>query len=264
MVRLKDDGCFTAKIIDLGLAKKVSEPGARSAISTPGAFAGTPEFASPEQFAGVEVDIRSDLYSLGVVLWEMVVGQTPFQGLPSELMHQHRHARLPREQLKSIPQPVIVLLEMLLEKDPRQRFQSPTDLLKAIPEIAHASAAKRRLTRQSLEKILAGDAHAVVHKPSTRPRPKKLSLARLPVTGTNLFGREEDIAFLDAAWASEQVNIVTIVAWAGVGNRRWLTIGSGGWRLIIIVQPKLCSVGLSIDRGRAEALPPQTNLSTVP
>ena len=73
MVRLKDNGSMTAKIIDLGLAKSLDdEPGAQTAISAPGAFAGTPDFASPEQFAGVPVDIRSDLYSLGVTLWEMV------------------------------------------------------------------------------------------------------------------------------------------------------------------------------------------------
>ena len=51
MVRLRDDGSTTAKIIDLGLAKAVNEPTAQTAVSTPGAFAGTPEFASPEQFA---------------------------------------------------------------------------------------------------------------------------------------------------------------------------------------------------------------------
>ena len=67
MVRLKNGGSITAKIIDLGLAKSLDEPGAQTAISTPGAFAGTAEFASPEQFAGVQVDIRSDLYSLGVL-----------------------------------------------------------------------------------------------------------------------------------------------------------------------------------------------------
>jgi serine/threonine protein kinase len=73
MVSLEERNAVTAKIIDLGLAKPTpdAQP-AESAISTPGAFAGTPEFASPEQFAGVGVDIRSDLYSLGVVLWEMV------------------------------------------------------------------------------------------------------------------------------------------------------------------------------------------------
>jgi serine/threonine protein kinase len=84
LVRLKDDGSITAKIIDLGLAKAVNEPSAQTAISTPGAFAGTPEFASPEQFAGVSVDIRSDLYSLGITLWEMVTGKTPFRGTPGE------------------------------------------------------------------------------------------------------------------------------------------------------------------------------------
>src|ERR1700687_4888488 len=70
MVSLEEGGAVTAKIIDLGLAKPASDAPAEAAISTPGAFAGTPEFASPEQFAGVGVDIRSDLYSLGVVLWE--------------------------------------------------------------------------------------------------------------------------------------------------------------------------------------------------
>ena len=80
MVKLEGGGDLTAKIIDLGLAKFVSEPGSQSKISAPGGFAGTPEFASPEQFAGVGVDIRSDLYSLGVTLWVMVTGQTPFRG----------------------------------------------------------------------------------------------------------------------------------------------------------------------------------------
>src|SRR6266700_2231081 len=67
MVNLEGGGALTAKIIDLGLAKSVNELGSQSAISTRGGFAGTPKFASPEQFAGVGVDIRSDLYSLGLV-----------------------------------------------------------------------------------------------------------------------------------------------------------------------------------------------------
>jgi serine/threonine protein kinase len=80
MVSLKDEGRLTAKIIDLGLAKPVADAPTDVAISIPGAFAGTPAFASPEQFAGVGVDIRSDLYSLGVVLWEMLSGHVVFRG----------------------------------------------------------------------------------------------------------------------------------------------------------------------------------------
>jgi serine/threonine protein kinase len=114
MVRLKDDGSTTAKIIDLGLAKSLDEPGAQTAISTPGAFAGTPEFASPEQFAGIGADIRSDLYSLGITLWEMVTGKTPFRGTPGEVMHQHLQTPLPLEELEGVPQPLVVLLETLL------------------------------------------------------------------------------------------------------------------------------------------------------
>jgi serine/threonine protein kinase len=53
------------------------------------------EFASPEQFAGVAVDIRSDVYSLGAMLWEMLAGRVPFGGSPAEVMYQHQHAPLP-------------------------------------------------------------------------------------------------------------------------------------------------------------------------
>ena len=113
-----------------------------AAISMPGAFVGTPEFASPEQFAGVQVDIRSDLYSLGATLWKMLTGQTPFRGTSAEVMHQHQHAPLPLEQLKGVPQPLVVLLEKLLEKDPARRFQNPAELLKAMPTLrAHRRGA---------------------------------------------------------------------------------------------------------------------------
>ena len=218
MVRLKEERGVTAKIIDLGLAKTLDESASEPGISSPGAFAGTPEFASPEQFAGVSVDIRSDLYSLGVTLWVMVTGQTPFRGPSAEVMYQHQHAPLPRERLKNVPRPAVVLLEKLLEKDPAKRFRTPNELLKAIPRITGAIDARRRITRQSLRETPCRNSRAVTRKPPARMGPKKISVARLPVTGSDVFGREEDIAFLDDAWANQHVNVVTIVAWAGVGK----------------------------------------------
>jgi predicted ATPase len=218
MVRLKDDGTLRAKIIDLGLAKSLDEPGAQTAISTPGRFAGTPEFASPEQFTGIGADIRSDLYSLGITLWEMVTGKTPFRGTPGEVMYQHQHTPLPLEELEGVPQPLVVLLEALLEKDPGRRFQNPGELLKAIPTIAERIEAGRRITRGGLHKIPPAASRTGIRKPPARQGPKKISVARLPVTGSEVFGREEDIAFLDDAWANQQVNVVTIVAWGGVGK----------------------------------------------
>src|ERR1700739_1519883 len=218
MVSVEEESIVTAKIIDLGLAKPAPDAPAEAAISIPGAFAGTPEFASPEQFAGVGVDIRSDLYSLGVVLWEMVTGHAVFRGTPAEVMYQHQHVPLPLDLLEAVPQPVVVLLEKLLEKDPAQRFQTPNELLKAMPTITVAIDARRRITGQSFKKAPPTGSRIGKHKPPTKPAPKKISVARLPVTGSHVFGREEDITFLDRAWANKDVNVVTIVAWAGVGK----------------------------------------------
>jgi hypothetical protein len=63
-----------------------------------------------------------------------------------------------------------------------------------------------------------GRSHSITRKPQTRQGPEKISVARLPITGSDLFGRAEDIAFLNDAWASPDVNVATIVAWAGVGK----------------------------------------------
>ena len=206
---------LTVKIIDFGLVKAAA---ASESNITYGAFVGTPAFASPEQVRGAAVDIRSDLYSLGVIVWQMVAGKAPFRGSPTEVMYQHQHASLPIEQLKDVPQPVALLLEMLLQKDPSRRFKGPAELLKAIPTITDALEAQRRITRQSLQKKPPADSLVGTRRPRVRSGPKKVSIAKLPITGNDVFGREEDIAFLDRAWANQDVNVVTIVAWAGVGK----------------------------------------------
>ena len=147
----------------------------------------------------------------------MLTGQTPFRGASAELMYQHLHAPLAMGTAQ-VPQPVIVLIEVLLEKDPGRRFQNPAELLKAIPTITCAIDARRRITRQSLQKTPSTASRVGTRKPPARLAPKKISVAKLPVTGSDLFGREEDLALLDRAWANKDVNVVTIVGWAGVGK----------------------------------------------
>jgi serine/threonine protein kinase len=218
MVSLEDGGAVTAKIIDLGLAKAVIESGSQTAISTPGCFAGTPGFASPEQFAGLGVDIRSDLYSLGVVLWNMVTGHALFRGSPAEVMYQHQHVLSPIEQFEDVPQQVGILLEVLLEKDPAQRFQTPIELLKVMPTIMDAIDLGRTITHQSLRKTPPAVPGAGARKSLARVRPEKISVARLPVTGSDVFGREEDLTLLDNGSTNQDVNVVTIVAWGGAGK----------------------------------------------
>jgi eukaryotic-like serine/threonine-protein kinase len=179
MMSLEDGGAMAAKIIDLGLAKAANESASDAGISTPGAFAGTPEFASPEQFAGVGADIRSDLYSLGVTLWEMLTGKVPFNGSVAEVMYQHLHTPPPIGLLKDTPQPVIVLLEILLDKDPAKRFQTPNELLNAMPTVARSIEAKRAIKHQEVRMTF-------VDKPSSRQekspasRAPKRSIAVLP------------------------------------------------------------------------------------
>jgi hypothetical protein len=82
-------------------------------------------------------------------------------------MYQHQHAPLPLERLNDVPQPVVVLLEKLLEKDPAKRFQTPNELLKAIPTITGAIDTRRRIARQSLQKMPSTTWRDATRKPST-------------------------------------------------------------------------------------------------
>ena len=218
MVSFEEEGAVTAKIIDLGLAKAVDEAGAQTTISAAGAFAGTPEFASPEQIVGGEVDIRSDLYSLGVSLWQMLINDVPFRGSAASVMAQHQHAALPLEKLAGIPQPVVSLIEMLLSKDPGRRFQTSAELLKVMATTTSAIDEGRTIPYQSLGQTSDQNSYLLTWELQPRLEPENISIARLPVTGSDLFGREEDIAFLNDAWANQEANVVTIVAWAGVGK----------------------------------------------
>ena len=76
----------------------------------------------------------------------------------------------------------------------------------------------RTITRQVLRKTPPDAPGAGARKSLARLRPEKISVARLPVTGSDVFGREEDLARLDNAWTNQHVNVVTVVAWAGVGK----------------------------------------------
>jgi TolB-like protein len=96
------------------------------------------------------LDIRSDLYSLGLTLWTMLAGRVSFSGSATEAVYHHQASPLPLGQLKDIPQPLLVLLEALLEKDPAQRIQSPAELVNAIQVVAAAVDAGRSVTAQDL------------------------------------------------------------------------------------------------------------------
>jgi serine/threonine protein kinase len=92
MLSREDGGDFTVKVIDFGLAKAAERDTAVDpATLTTGGFLGTPHFASPEQLDERDLDVRSDIYSLGVTLYYMLAGQTPFSGSLAQVMSQHLH-----------------------------------------------------------------------------------------------------------------------------------------------------------------------------
>jgi len=129
-VMLRADG--TLSLIDFGLAKmdeaEVSLTGTREIF-------GTPYYMSPEQGHAEEIDARSDLYSLGVIFYEMLTGRKPFNGATAmEVIYKHKRAELPE-----IPEKCAryePLLRRLLAKEPLDRFQSAAELLKAVGALA--------------------------------------------------------------------------------------------------------------------------------
>jgi TolB-like protein/tetratricopeptide (TPR) repeat protein len=137
------------------------------------------------------IDIRSDLYSLGIVLWEMLTGSLPFQGTNSELLSQHMHAALPADQLARVPKQVVPLLEVLLEKDPGQRFETPNDLLKALAIVNDAIDSGHRLTKNELRSKAAGavlqKGSAVLSTVQRKKRRRILAWLALIPGGTALF-----------------------------------------------------------------------------
>jgi serine/threonine protein kinase/TPR repeat protein len=123
---IREDGHLGVKVIDFGLAKS-SLPDEESATLSHGGFVGTPHFASPEQLEERELDVRSDIYSLGVTLWFMLAGRVPFGGSMAQVMSAHLSKSPPFEKL-NVPAPLARLLRRMLEKDCKNRPQNAAEL----------------------------------------------------------------------------------------------------------------------------------------
>jgi serine/threonine protein kinase len=123
------------KVIDFGLAKSLVAAADQSLTVSMGGFVGTPHFASPEQLEEKEIDIRSDIYSLGATLWFTLTGRPPFHGSMISVINQHLSQPLPPEVLASVHPRIAALLERMLAKQAEDRFQSPSELKRHIDEI---------------------------------------------------------------------------------------------------------------------------------
>ena len=120
-IMIDEDG--NARIMDFGIARSLWGKG----IAGVGVMIGTPEYMSPEQVEGKDVDQRSDIYSLGVILYEMVTGRVPFEGdtaLSIAMKHKTEEPKNPKDFNPQIPESLSRLIAKCLEKKPERRYDS--------------------------------------------------------------------------------------------------------------------------------------------
>jgi serine/threonine protein kinase/tetratricopeptide (TPR) repeat protein len=147
-IMIDDEG--DVRIMDFGIASSIETKGA----TLPGMMIGTPEYMSPEQIDGGEVDARSDIYSLGVIIYELLTGKTPFSGETPwsvAVKHKSEPPNDPRELNPAIPEAMSRVILKCLEKQKERRYQSAEELLTDLLNIEekHTRTGTRLKTRQA-------------------------------------------------------------------------------------------------------------------
>jgi serine/threonine protein kinase len=132
-----EDGAEVVKILDFGLVKVLSDDSEE--LTKEGAFLGSPRYMSPEQIAHGRVDLRTDVYSLGVILYQCLCGRTPFESENSvHILMAHLHNPVPAMRERSpgvdVPERLERFTLRCLEKDPAQRPSTMDDFLRELSE----------------------------------------------------------------------------------------------------------------------------------
>jgi serine/threonine protein kinase len=130
----------TLKVLDFGVAKIVASDHQDSmALSTTNLIWGSPRYMSPERVRGIGNDPRSDLYAIGVLAYELVVGLPPFMGSPDEVIRSHlKEAPMPPSTARSagdVPPELDAIVLKLMAKKPEQRFQNAADVFAALNKV---------------------------------------------------------------------------------------------------------------------------------
>jgi predicted ATPase/class 3 adenylate cyclase len=202
-IMVGDDG--VARIVDLSLATII--PRQQVAMAAPSVLRGDLHYISPEQTGRTSrsVDYRTDLYSLGITMFEMLVGEVPLRRTdPLELVHDHLAVRPPhiRDRRADVPRIVGDLVARLLEKDPDDRYRSAIGVVRDLQQILDSLV--RGLDPDTLE-LHGGDISTRFQFPST------------------LFGREEDVRTLNS-WFDRttdgKTSLVLVHGYSGVGKSR--------------------------------------------
>jgi predicted ATPase/serine/threonine protein kinase len=242
------------KILDFGLAKvfgpqvavgQFEDQSEEEALTLDGVIPGTTSYMSPEQVRGEEIDARSDLFSFGVVLYEMATGRRPFVGKNRVLLMDAILNAKPAAATKansSLPAALEIILARALEKKRENRFQRAADICSALKrlqgETEKASSAvvnaapvtsNSRPARNIFTRYLAREFAAIRDHFSEKPVEHVETLtANLPVQRTGFVGREKEIAAVKELLLRQDVRLVTITGLGGIGKTRLAVQVAGG------------------------------------
>ena len=233
------------KLLDFGTARIVTNSGA---LTRQGEFVGTFAYASPEQITGGEVDARSDLYSLGALLYRLCTGKRVFEAdTPHELARKHveKPPRPPRELVPALPESVEQLILRLLEKEPEKRPPSAQWVAEAIRGRKSARADSAGISLAS-PRLAGRDAELqAISARLMKPKPGRLVL----VVGPPGSGRARLVraAMAEVRGQSWRVFDASFTGLAGAGALAELTLRV--WRSL----PQLDRDALDEERGWLEA-----------
>ncbi|NLE85331.1 MAG: protein kinase [Myxococcales bacterium] len=232
---LRRGGDFV-KVVDFGLAKLRADPKSTS-VTSPGIVCGTPDYMSPEQGRGDTIDGRSDLYAVGVILFQLLTGRLPFEAeAPTQvvMMHMSIPAPDPRQVCpkRQIPAALAEVVKKALAKSPAQRYQDAHELAQALRQAVEDLGDDAPPSSSSAfpPSLLVGE-HTVCEAcgyrvPAARyccecaaPLPREQSIQM----GVPFIGRDDDLAWLEARRpVSAVVQAARIVGEAGAGKTRLL------------------------------------------
>ncbi len=194
------------KVLDFGIAKVLDEQKRGALPISRRVFVGTPEYASPEQCNAKSPTVASDIYSLGVILYEMLTGHPPFEGDPMDVMLKHVHEEPPplRSLRPEVSPEVEAVVLRALRKDPASRPQSAWELAEEFERAVRASAGRRTASLASRPTRM--------ESPSASPTPSQERVTSRPIR---------------RRWGMALVGAFILAGASGLGYRAywWFTSG---------------------------------------
>lgn len=239
---LRRGGDFV-KVVDFGLAKLKADATTPN-VTLPGIVCGTPDYMAPEQGRGDPIDGRSDLYGVGVVLYQLLTGRLPFESEnPTQVVLMHLSAPVPEPTEvapeRAIPEPLVRVVKRALEKNAVDRYQDALEFADALGEamldIQNSSQAATTSMRPGGGAMECPACLATIPAarfccecgeklPVRTERPTSRVGRDLPELPLRFYAREEDLAWLEAARRDESAafNAYRVVGEAGIGKTRLL------------------------------------------